>query len=76
MNFLDLSSRTIGHRCILIALVAQLGERKTEDLKVRGSIPRGGTFLFITKSNLKSKLSYQKEYYKRNTILINVLHAL
>jgi hypothetical protein len=27
------------------ALVAQLGERKTEDLKVRGSIPRGGTFL-------------------------------
>ena len=29
------------------AFVAQLGERKTEDLKVRGSIPRGGTFLFI-----------------------------
>ncbi len=29
---------------ILIAFVAQLGERKTEDLKVRGSIPRGGTF--------------------------------
>jgi hypothetical protein len=27
-----------------IAFVAQLGERKTEDLKVRGSIPRGGTF--------------------------------
>jgi hypothetical protein len=31
---------------ILIAFVAQLGERKTEDLKVRGSIPRGGTFFF------------------------------
>jgi hypothetical protein len=32
---------------ILIAFVAQLGERKTEDLKVRGSIPRGGIFLFL-----------------------------
>lgn len=31
---------------ILIAFVAQLGERMTEDHKVRGSIPRGGTFLF------------------------------
>ena len=30
----------------LIAFVAQLGERKTEDLKVRGSSPRGGTFLY------------------------------
>lgn len=29
-------------RDLLIAFVAQLGERKTEDLKVRGSIPRGG----------------------------------
>ena len=29
---------------ITAAPVAQLGERKTEDLKVRGSIPRGGTF--------------------------------
>jgi hypothetical protein len=29
----------------LTAFVAQLGERKTEDLKVRGSIPRGGIFL-------------------------------
>ncbi len=29
-----------------VALVAQLGERKTEDLKVRGSIPRGGIFYF------------------------------
>jgi hypothetical protein len=31
---------------ILIAFVAQLGERMTEDHKVRGSIPRGGTFLY------------------------------
>ncbi len=30
------------------AFVAQLGERKTEDLKVRGSIPRGGIFLLST----------------------------
>ena len=30
----------------MTAFVAQLGERKTEDLKVRGSIPRGGIFLF------------------------------
>jgi hypothetical protein len=29
------------------AFVAQLGERKTEDLKVRGSIPRGGIFLLL-----------------------------
>ena len=29
---------------VLTAFVAQLGERKTEDLKVRGSIPRGGIF--------------------------------
>ena len=28
----------------MTAFVAQLGERKTEDLKVRGSIPRGGIF--------------------------------
>ena len=28
----------------LIALVAQLGERKTEDLKVAGSNPAGGIF--------------------------------
>ena len=30
-----------------LAFVAQLGERKTEDLKVRGSIPRGGIFFII-----------------------------
>ena len=29
------------------APVAQLGERKTEDLKVAGSSPAGGTFLYI-----------------------------
>lgn len=29
---------------LIVAFVAQLGERKTEDLKVRGSIPRGGIF--------------------------------
>ena len=28
------------------AFVAQLGERKTEDLKVRGSIPREGIFWY------------------------------
>ena len=28
----------------IVALVAQLGERKTEDLKVGGSSPPGGTF--------------------------------
>ncbi len=30
----------------LHAFVAQLGERKTKDLTVRGSIPRGGIFLY------------------------------
>ena len=34
-------------RVILNAFVAQLGERKTEDLKVRGSIPRGGIFFIL-----------------------------
>ena len=28
-----------------LAAIAQLGERQTEDLKVPGSIPGGGTFL-------------------------------
>ena len=32
----------------ITAFVAQLGERKTEDLKVRGSIPRGGIFFYIS----------------------------
>ena len=30
------------------AAIAQLGERQTEDLKVPGSIPGGGTFFFFT----------------------------
>ena len=34
-----------------MAAVAQLGERMTEDHKVRGSIPRGGTFLYHTHIN-------------------------
>ncbi len=38
---------------ILIAFVAQLGERKTEDLKVRGSIPRGGIFFTTIKYHIK-----------------------
>ena len=38
---MDLSFES--ERC-LNAAVAQLGERKTEDLKVRGSSPRGGIF--------------------------------
>ena len=29
--------------CVAIAALAQLGERKTEDLEVPGSIPGGGT---------------------------------
>ena len=37
---------------MLAALVAQLGERKTEDLKVRGSIPRGGIFLLYTTNDI------------------------
>ena len=33
------------HATLLFAAIAQLGERQTEDLKVPGSIPGGGTFL-------------------------------
>ena len=36
----------------MIAFVAQLGERMTEDHKVRGSIPRGGIFFIIIKLNI------------------------
>ncbi len=32
------------------AALAQLGERKTEDLKVTGSIPVGGIFAFMTET--------------------------
>ena len=34
----------------LKAALAQLGERQTEDLKVPGSIPGGGTLLFFVQS--------------------------
>ena len=33
-----------GSMYVIVALVAQLGERKTEDLKVAGSSPAGGIF--------------------------------
>ena len=37
--------RSMQHTfCGLCAALAQLGERQTEDLKVPGSIPGGGTF--------------------------------
>ena len=48
---------------ILTALVAQLGERMTEDHKVRGSIPREGIFFMIFKS-------YNSNLFK-NTFLFN-----
>ena len=32
---------------MLNASIAQLGERQTEDLKVPGSIPGGGIYLFV-----------------------------
>ena len=37
------SSPTEGVFCTIAAALAQLGERQTEDLKVPGSIPGGGT---------------------------------
>lgn len=47
LGFLSINSlNKYTEQYILIALVAQLGERMTEDHKVRGSIPREGTFLF------------------------------
>ena len=33
-------------------MIAQLGERQTEDLKVPGSIPGRGIFLFLNELNL------------------------
>ena len=48
MSYRDFSrvDLTKGLGSDITAFVAQLGERKTEDLKVRGSIPRGGIFLY------------------------------
>jgi hypothetical protein len=45
----------------MTAFVAQLGERKTEDLKVRGSIPRGGIFLLLIYSVAHQKRDKQAE---------------
>ena len=36
-----------SHSIMLGAEIAQLGERKTEDLKVAGSIPAFGMFLYF-----------------------------
>ena len=38
------SGHTAGQSVSIEAALAQLGERQTEDLKVPGSIPGGGTF--------------------------------
>ena len=46
---------------VISAVVAQLGERTTEDRKVRGSNPRDGTFLyslFYTQSNQGALIKY------------------
>ena len=45
------TSRPLAH-----AALAQLGERQTEDLKVPGSIPGGGT-CFFCKSGAKGELN-------------------
>ena len=47
--------------CHKLASIAQLGERQTEDLKVPGSIPGGGTFLFLcffTKPDFRNMKDY------------------
>ena len=41
-----------------IAAIAQLGERQTEDLKVPGSIPGGGTFFFLRKKKGRENLCF------------------
>ena len=44
--------KQINLSIILIAYIAQLGERKTEDLKVAGSIPAVGIFYILVIFNL------------------------
>ena len=44
INVSEMNYESADEDYIVTAFVAQLGERKTEDLKVRGSIPRGGIF--------------------------------
>ncbi len=41
------SGHTAGQSVSIEAALAQLGERQTEDLKVPGSIPGGGTLLLF-----------------------------
>ena len=44
-NFEHTLDKVLDLSKIFQAAIAQLGERQTEDLKVPGSIPGGGTFL-------------------------------
>ena len=37
----------VSRRHLVFAAIAQLGERQTEDLKVPGSIPGGGNWIFF-----------------------------
>ena len=38
-----------------LAAIAQLGERQTEDLKVPGSIPGVGNFIFFSQQKLETR---------------------
>jgi|SaaInlStandDraft_2_1057019.scaffolds.fasta_scaffold542898_1 hypothetical protein len=56
MKWLLLSTGNVG-----TAALAQLGERQTEDLKVPGSIPGGGTFVRGRKAEVKDRILPQKQ---------------
>jgi hypothetical protein len=58
---LDLEGGLVSIPCFLsvfIASIAQLGERKTEDLKVTGSIPVRGTSFFAFYSKFSSSFFF------------------
>ena len=44
--FLEGGVKDLQIKNLILAAIAQLGERQTEDLKVPGSIPGGGILLF------------------------------
>ena len=44
LRLLGVRSNQLSYGAPIMAALAQLGERQTEDLKVPGSIPGGGTF--------------------------------
>ena len=51
-----------GHTAVAVAVIAQLGERQTEDLEVPGSIPGLGIYLFLSQQDWLVLLRSRKNF--------------